>query len=178
MKIMIISDIHGIKTNLDKIKDKYIDLTCDKLVILGDLYYIGPRNNIVDDYDIEYVKNWINSFKENILCVKGNCDSNVDIKVTEIPIIDELGMIMTENNDIYFTHGHIYNKDNWKYANSILVSGHTHIAEIEKIESNIYANPGSISLPRSNELASYLIYDEENIIIYDINDKIIKKMAL
>ena len=70
MKILFISDIHGIKTNLEKIKDVYQKEKCNKLVVLGDLYYIGPRNKMIEGYDIDYVKNFLESFKDDLICIK------------------------------------------------------------------------------------------------------------
>lgn len=178
MKIMFISDIHGIKTNLLKIKEKFNETQCDKLVVLGDLYYIGPRNKMIEEYDISFVKEFLESFKDKLICVRGNCDSEVDIIVSEFPIVNELSLISTINNDIYLTHGHIYNESNWNLTNSILVYGHFHIPFIKQIESNIYINPGSISLPKNDFVASYLIYDESEFIIYDISDKIIARKKI
>lgn len=172
MKLMFISDIHGIKTNLDKVKEKYNELGCDKLVVLGDLYYIGPRNKMIDGYDIEAVKNFLESMKDNLICMRGNCDSEVDISVSNFPITEKLSLIMMENRDIYITHGHIYNETNWNKENSILIYGHFHIPFIKKIETNYYMNPGSISLPREN-IATYLVLDEKYATIYDVEDNMI-----
>lgn len=178
MKIMFISDIHGIKTNLELIKNKFNELNCDKLVVLGDLYYIGPRNKMIEGYDIEYVRNFLSSFKDKLICIRGNCDSEVDLAVSDFPIISELGLISTTNEDIYLTHGHIYNESNWEKTNSILVYGHLHIPFIKQIETNIYINPGSISLPKENNTPSYLIYDEEKFTIYDIKNNVISEKII
>ena len=97
MKFIVISDIHGIKTNLPKIKERFKKLECDKLIVLGDLFYIGPRNQMIEGYDIEYVKNFLNSFKDKIICIKGNCDSEVDEMVCEFPIVHGLGVVSTLN---------------------------------------------------------------------------------
>lgn len=178
MKLMIISDIHGIKTNLPKIKEKFEKLQCDKLVVLGDLYYIGPRNKMIEGYDIDYVKNFLESFKDKLICVRGNCDSEVDLMVSNFPIVNELSLIATINNDLYITHGHIYNESNWSNTNSILIYGHLHIPFIKRVETNIYINPGSISLPKENNQPSYLIYDEDKFTIYGINDDIIDELQV
>lgn len=177
MRLLFISDIHGIKNNLNKIRERFLQLNCDKLVVLGDLLYIGPKNKMNDGYDVEYVKNFLNSFKDKIICVKGNCDSEVDSMVLDFPIIDTLGMISTIEEDIYITHGHIYNMSNWNNTNSILIYGHLHTPFIKKIETNIYINPGSISLPKEG-LPTYLFYDEKEFIIYDINDNIVEKKKM
>lgn len=178
MKLLFISDIHGIKSNLDKIKERFESLECDKLIVLGDLFYIGPKNKMHKDYDIDYVKNFLNNFKDKIICIKGNCDSEVDSLVCEFPIVNELGIISTINDDLYITHGHIFNESNWNKTNSILIYGHFHIPFIKNIETNTYINPGSISLPKEGYLPTYLYYDEESFTIYDINDNVIAKKVL
>lgn len=175
MKILFISDIHGIKTNLPKIKKRFEELECDKLVVLGDLYYIGPRNKMTIDYDIDYVKNFLESFSDKLICISGNCDSAVDKMVSSFPIINDLGIISTINEDIYITHGHIYNESNWNKTNSTLIYGHLHTPFIKEIETNTYINPGSISLPKSNIGPTYLLYNENEYIIYDMKDQIVAK---
>ena len=109
MRLMFISDIHGISTNLKKIKMKFDEFNCDKLVVLGDLYYIGPRNRMIEGYNIQEVQSFLESMKDKLICIRGNCDSEVDLMVSQFPIINDLSVIMTENNDLYITHGHIYN---------------------------------------------------------------------
>ena len=178
MRIMFISDIHGIKTNLELIKRRYEELNCTKLVDLGDLYYIGPRNIMKEDYDINYVKDFLMSFKDNLICVRGNCDSDVDIKVSDFPIINELGLISLEEKDIYITHGNIYNENNWQKDNSILIYGHLHIPFIKEKEGNYYINPGSISLPKDDNGASYLVLEDDRFVIYGVNgNKIVEKQV-
>ena len=177
MKIMFISDIHGIKTNLEKIKKKFLEFNCNKLVVLGDLYYIGPRNKTKDGYDIQYVKEFLESFKDKLICIRGNCDSEVDIMVSDFPIINELSMISIDEHDIYLTHGHLYNENNWNVENSILIYGHFHIPFIKEKDNKLFINPGSISLPKDNN-PTYIIYDNNKFTIYDINDKIVAQKIL
>jgi len=177
MKIMFISDIHGIKTNLEKIKKKFLEFNCNKLVVLGDLYYIGPRNKMKDGYDIQYVKEFLESFKDKLICIRGNCDSEVDIMVSDFPIINELSMISIDEHDIYLTHGHLYNENNWNVENSILIYGHFHIPFIKEKDNMLFINPGSISLPKDNN-PTYIIYDYNKFTIYDINYKIVAQKIL
>lgn len=173
MKIMFISDIHGISTNLDKIKERFNELKCDKLVVLGDLYYIGPRNKMHPDYNISNVEEFLTYFEDKMICIKGNCDSEVDIMISNFPIINELGLIEVDNTELYLTHGHIYNENNWQKTNSILIYGHLHTPFIKEIENNLFINPGSVSLPRQGNLPSYLIYENNVFTIYDIKGGII-----
>lgn len=173
MKIMFISDIHGISTNLEKVKERFKTLECNKLVVLGDLYYIGPRNRMNEGYNIQEVENFLETFKDKLICIKGNCDSEVDAMISPFPIINELSLISIDNKDIYLTHGHIHNETNWEKENSILVYGHFHLPFIKENAGKIFMNPGSISLPKGDNLPTYMIYDNNKFTIYDINDNII-----
>ena len=169
MTIMFISDIHGIKTNLKIIKEKWDFFHCDKLVVLGDLYYMGDRSRI-DEYDQEYVEKFLSSFKDRLICLRGNCDSKRDIEYSDFPIIEDSSLLMVDNMELYLTHGHIHNETNWKKENTILIYGHYHIPFIKEIGTNLYINPGSISLPKDNFNPTYLIYKNKEFKIYDIYD--------
>lgn len=178
MRIMFISDIHGTKTNLDLIKRRYNELNCEKLVVLGDLYYIGPRNKLMDGYDIKYVQDFLSSFKDNLICIRGNCDSDVDVMVSDFPIINELGILSINGKDIYLTHGHIYNENNWNKDNSILVYGHLHTPFIKEKDNSLYINPGSISLPKDEFGPTYLVLEDNKFVIYNVkNEKIVEKQV-
>lgn len=173
MRYMILSDIHGIKTNLELIRKKFNDNKCDKLIVLGDLFYFGPKNMGNEEYDAKYVVDFLNSFKDKIICVKGNCDSSVDECVCEFPIISELGVITDDGRVFYITHGHIYNKDTWNKNNTILIYGHKHIPFIIEENDSLFINPGSISLPKENFPPTYMIFANNMFTIYDIFGNII-----
>lgn len=177
---MFISDIHGIKTNIDDIKNKLNKQKCDKLIVLGDLYYHGVNHNI-SECDNEYILNFFNSFKNKLICMRGNCDTLVDIKISNFPILNDLGMIYLDGIDIYITHGNHYNmRDNrcFKDLKGVLVYGHEHVPYIYKENDMIYINTGSISLPRGKEKPSYVIYEDKTFTIYDIEDKVIDQIIL
>ena len=174
MKIMFISDIHGISDNLGKIREKYKEFKCEKLVILGDIY----NNYNYYDNNKEKVQEFLNDFKDNLICVRGNCDFLTDLYDIPTQPVKEIDIIKTNNLDIYITHGHIYNEDNWDKENTILIQGHTHRPKISKKDNNIYINPGSISLPRGDNLPSYLVFNEKEFIIYDILDNIIDEINI
>lgn len=180
MKILFISDIHGIKKNLEFIDKQFEELKCDELVVLGDLYYIGPRNKITEDYDISFVHEFLTKHKEHILCMQGNCDSNVDLKCSDFPVVSELGLILVDGLKLYLTHGHIYNKENTrKYMEEgILIYGHEHVPFIEKLEHGIFINPGSISLSRGENLPTYMIYENRTFTIYDVQNKVIDSITV
>ena len=176
MRIMFISDIHGIKKNLPLIHEKYNEYQCKKLVVLGDLYYANWMNKGREDYDPEFVRDFLDSFGDKLICVRGNCDSEEDLEYGSFPI-QEITQVM-EKPLVYATHGHIYNETNWNKENSILIFGHYHIPFIEEKDSNIYINPGSISLPKEDYKPSYMIWDENEFVIYDVENQIIAKKEI
>lgn len=180
MKVMFISDIHGLKTNIDLVKNKYINLKCDKIVVLGDLYYNYASNYVKGDYDPKYIDNFLNEFKDSLICMRGNCDSNLDVKKSNFPIYEDVFLMKINDLDIYITHGNLYNYNNPNNLseNCILIYGHEHIPYIKARDNRIFINTGSISLPRDNNMPSYTIYENHEFTIYDINGKIIDKISL
>lgn len=125
MKILFISDIHGKITNLKYIDDLIIKENFDKIVVLGDLYYSGFIENY-EEINPNLVKDLLMKYSDKIICLKGNCDSLVDIKTTDLPISD-LALIHVDNIDMYLTHGDVYNIENSnKFKNCILIYGHKH----------------------------------------------------
>lgn len=170
MKALVISDIHGNPINLEKIKSIYNDLKCQKLIVLGDIYWKSTPYN----YNPNEVRRFLKLFSKNLICIKGNCDFKIDL--TKEPFKIEKDNIINIEKNIYITHGHIYNENNWPISNSILIFGHYHYPFIKKIDSNIYINPGSISIQRSNHHPSYLLIDEDDFTIYDINGSTLAKL--
>ena len=180
MKILFISDIHGININL-KIIEKIIKREkIDKLVVLGDLYYAGPTYNQKYEVNSINVKDILTKYSDRIICLKGNCDSNVDIKASDFPICDNLALICVDGLDIYLTHGNKYNLVNNRKFNrkGILVYGHEHIPYIKKDGDMVYINVGSISLPRDNNKPTYMVYESKKFIIYDIEENIIESIEM
>ncbi len=179
MKILFVSDIHGVTTNLGKIKDLISTNNFDKIVILGDLYYLGP-NNITDDYSVPSVKEFLMNYSDKIICIKGNCDSDVDIKATDFPICTDLSLIYVDGVEVYLTHGDKYNiESNNKFnRRGILVYGHKHYPFIEKKGEMTYINPGSIAIPRNNSEPSYMIYENKTFTIYNIKGETTHELKL
>ena len=174
MKLMFFSDIQGINYNLNSIKKIIDNNSFDKIIVLGDLYYSGP--NYEEDYQIESkkVKDFLTEYKDNLIVLKGNCDSDVDVKASDFPICNNLVLINVDGLDIYCTHGNEYSMSkNKKINKGILVYGHEHIPYIKKIDDMIYICVGSISLPRDNNKPTYMIYENKNFSIYDIDNNLI-----
>lgn len=179
MKILFISDIHGSYENLDYIDTIIKDKGIDKLIVLGDLYYSGFGSDINSKINGNIVKDFLTKYSDILICMRGNCDSDVDIKVSDFPICNDLSMLLVDDLHIYITHGNKYNnkKTNNFYNTGILVYGHEHIPYIDKQGDMTYICVGSISFPRNEFGHSYMIYEDKNFILYNINNEIIDSIS-
>lgn len=172
MKYMVVSDIHGSTYYGELIPKIFEKEECDKLIILGDLYYHGPRNPLTKEYEPSYVAKILNNMKDKIICIRGNCDAYVDEQISEFPFNNSVTMEINGKN-FFFTHGHLYNESNLPSGIDVLMYGHLHTSFIRKYNDFISINPGSISLPKNNTTNSYAIIDNEKVTIKDINGNII-----
>ena len=161
MKLMLASDIHGSAYYAEKMRQAYIDEKADRLILLGDLLYHGPRNDLPKDYAPKKVIEILNDIKEEILCVRGNCDTEVDQMVLYFPIMADYAVIYADGRTLYLTHGHKFNPENPPKLKKgdYLVNGHTHIPANEDKVDFIYINPGSVSIPKAGSGHTYMIYE-------------------
>lgn len=174
MKALIISDIHGSGYYGEKIKEINEREKPDQIILLGDLYYHGPRNNLSQEYEPMKVAKILNSLKDKLLVVRGNCDAKVDETISEFEFQDHILMEINGKN-IYFTHGHKYNIEKIPYEQfDMLIYGHIHQGFIQEKEGYIFANPGSISLPKCKTEHSYLILEEQKIILKNTEGEILQ----
>lgn len=169
MKLLIASDIHGSSYFCQKLIDVYKSGDCQKLVLLGDILYHGPRNDLPKQYAPKEVISQLNSIKEDILCVRGNCDTEVDQMVLDFPVLADYAVIFDSNSTLYLSHGHKTSELETKlrYKN-ILICGHTHVPTVKECDNYIYINPGSVSIPKENSPNSYIIYDDGVFDWYDL----------
>lgn len=172
MKYLVISDIHGSGYYANKINEIYEREKPDKIILLGDLYYHGPRNRLTDGYNPMEVAKILNKYKDIILCTRGNCDAEVDEMISEFKFEESI-QLNIEGKRFFFTHGHKYNIDNIPKNVDILVYGHFHTGYIKEKDGVLCINTGSISLPKNNTPNSYLIIDNNKIILKDIKNNII-----
>ncbi|MDD3403318.1 MAG: phosphodiesterase [Hespellia sp.] len=161
MKIMIASDIHGSAYYCEKMIRAYKEEKADRLLLLGDILYHGPRNDLPRDYDPKQVLAMLNSYKNKIFCVRGNCDTEVDQMVLDFPIMADYCIIPAGDHLVYATHGHVYNEQKLPPLGEgdILLCGHTHVPANVKHEHYTYMNPGSISIPKEDSEHSYMIFE-------------------
>ena len=173
MKLMIASDIHGSAPCCRKMLEAYVREKADRLLLLGDILYHGPRNDLPEGYAPKEVIAMINPVKKNLLCVRGNCDTEVDQMVLDFPVLADYCLLdLTDGSGnagavMFATHGHRYNPHHLPPLSDgdILLNGHTHIPACEEIldmDGNRYQylNPGSVSIPKEGSRRSYMIYEK------------------
>ena len=166
MKWMIASDLHGSAYYCRKMLEAFEREGADRLFLLGDLLYHGPRNDLPREYAPKEVIPLLNGKKEKLLCVRGNCDAEVDQMVLEFPVLADYAVLPVGQRLIYATHGHIYHVKNLPplAPGDVLLHGHTHVpAWTEFGQGNLYLNPGSVSIPKENSPHSYMTLEENTM---------------
>ena len=159
MKWMIASDLHGSAKYCRQMVEAFEREGADRLLLLGDLLYHGPRNDLPREYAPKEVIPLLNGKKEKLLCVRGNCDAEVDQMVLEFPVLADYAVLPVGQRLIYATHGHIYHVKNLPplAPGDVLLHGHTHVpAWTEFGQGNLYLNPGSVSIPKEDSPHSYM----------------------
>lgn len=173
MKWMIASDLHGSAYWCEKMIERYREEKAGKLILLGDILYHGPRNDLPRDYAPKKVIEMLNGMKEELLCIRGNCDCDVDQMVLQFPIMAEYAALWLDNRMVWATHGHVFNMDNHPpfKTGDILLHGHTHIPAAQPFgEGFYYINPGSVSIPKNGSKNSYLILQDSTFTLKSVED--------
>ena len=162
MKWMIASDIHGSAYYCRELLAAFEREGAQKLMLLGDVLYHGPRNDLPRDYAPKEVIAMLNAIKEKLLCVRGNCDTEVDQMVLEFPVLADYAILVAGERMIYATHGHVYNENKLPplQKGDVLMHGHTHVPKCVEHEDYLYINPGSVSIPKESSAHSYLILED------------------
>ena len=178
MKYFGVSDIHGSEYYAEKLIELYKKEKADKILLLGDVLYHGPRNDLPKGYGPKGVIKILNEYKKDIICIKGNCDAEVDQMVLDFPIMNDHIILKDPYHTIYMCHGHHENNDNPPLMNEdyILLCGHTHIPCFDIHNDYIYMNPGSISIPKNNSYHGYMLIEDEEIIWKDIDGNVKDKL--
>lgn len=180
MKLLIASDIHGSLKYCKKIVEQYKKENCDKLVLLGDILYHGPRNDLPEEYNPKGVIQLLNSMSDEILTVRGNCEAEVDDMVLDFNVLAEYAILYIKNRLVFLTHGHKWGPQNMPKLKKgdILFNGHTHISKIEEMGGVLYVNPGSVSIPKENTPRGYIILTDESIIHKNLQGEVLETYSL
>ena len=158
MKWMIASDLHGSAYWCSCLIEAFHAMQADRLLLLGDLLYHGPRNDLPEGYNPKEVLAMLNARKDRILCVRGNCDTEVDQMVLEFPILADYALLEAGGRLIFATHGHVYHEDNLPplKKGDILLYGHTHVPVRREKDGILCMNPGSVSIPKPGSAHGYM----------------------
>ncbi len=180
MRLLIASDIHGSAYYLEKLLSRINEEKPEKIILLGDILYHGPRNDLPKGYEPKKVIEKLNKIKSLILAVRGNCDTEVDQMVLDFPIMAEYAIIYYEGKMIFLTHGHNFNSANPPLLSEgdILLHGHTHVPAAEKYGSFTYLNPGSVSIPKEDSPHSYMIFENGTFCWKDLDGKVYKEFNM
>ena len=176
MKLLICSDIHGDIEGARAAVRFFEEHKCDHLLILGDILYHGPRNDLPATYAPKKVIALLNEYKDKILTVRGNCDTEVDQMVLEFPILADYALLSLDGLTVFATHGHHHNTQTPPpmASGDILLHGHTHVLKCEEFgNNNVYMNPGSVALPKEGNPRTYMVYKNRTFTVKELNGKTI-----
>ncbi len=180
MKYMFASDIHGSAYYCREMLKAYQEEKAERLVLLGDLLYHGPRNDLPREYAPKEVIAMLNEKKREIYAVRGNCEAEVDQMVLEFPVLADYCILSVCGRTFFATHGHVYNQNHLPplMTGDILIHGHTHVLKAEQRDGYILLNPGSVSIPKEGNPPTYGILEDGVFRIKDFEGKIRKEIKL
>lgn len=182
MKLLIASDIHGDANCCLAMLNAAERENADKILILGDILYHGPRNDLPEGYAPKSVIEMLNGISDKLLCVRGNCDTEVDQMVLSFPVLSDTAFVYDAENDLtlYMSHGHKYSPDSLPPLprGSVFLSGHTHILGFWEKEGILCHNPGSVSLPKAGNPKTYSVYENGSITVKTLEGEAIETRKL
>ena len=185
MKLLIASDIHGSATYAEQLLNRLEAERADRLILLGDVLYHGPRNDLPDGYAPKSVIAMLNPLKDRIWAVRGNCEAEVDQMVLQFPVMADYAILALNGHTIFATHGHLFDETKLPplMEGDALLHGHTHLLKAEKLTAEdgrtfFHLNPGSTSLPKGGNPNTYAILDEDMFTVYDFDDHTIASISL
>lgn len=181
MKYLVASDIHGSAYYCKKMLEAYEREQAEKLVLLGDILYHGPRNDLPLEYGPKQVIPMLNAHKNEILAIRGNCDAEVDQMVLEFPIMADYAMFeLKKGRMVYISHGHVYHEGKLPpmRKGDVFLYGHTHVLRAEEVEGITYLNPGSVSIPKEGNPPTYAVLEADRFIIKTFENEIVKEYQL
>lgn len=180
MKWMIASDIHGSAAYCEKLLAAFGREQADRLLLLGDLLYHGPRNDLPQGYAPKEVIAQLSGVKDKVFCVRGNCEAEVDQMVLPFPVLADYCLLEQKGHVIFATHGHHYNLETPPLLQSgdVLLHGHTHIPAKDNSLGFWYLNPGSVSIPKESSPHSYMTLEDGQFLWKDLDGAVYDSLAL
>lgn len=180
MKLLFASDLHGSAYYAEKLEELIRNEAPDKTVLLGDLLYHGPRNDLPQGYAPKEVIAQLSGVKDKVFCVRGNCEAEVDQMVLPFPVLADYCLLEQKGRVIFATHGHHYNLENppLLQPGDVLLHGHTHIPAKDNSLGFWYLNPGSVSIPKENSPHSYMTLEDGQFLWKDLDGAVYDSLAL
>ena len=180
MKMLFASDIHGSAYYAEKVIEKFESGGAEKLILLGDILYHGPRNDLPEGHAPKEVFALLNGYADRIIAVRGNCDAEIDQMVLDFPITADYCSMMLDGREFFLTHGHIYSPENMPklQRGSAFVFGHIHLPVAEMIDGIAVLNPGSAALPKEGNPNSYAVFEDGVFEIKTFDDEVIKSLEI
>lgn len=180
MKLLIASDLHGSTPCCEALLSRFEAEGADRLLFLGDLLYHGPRNDLPEGYRPKGVIPLLNGVKDKLLCVRGNCDAEVDQMVLNFPVMADYAALFLEGRMVFLTHGHLFNEENLPKLGKgdVLIHGHTHVRVAADRGDYFFLNPGSISLPKGDGIHSYMVYEDGVFTTKDIDGNVLETLDI
>ena len=180
MKWLIASDLHGSGYYCRALLDAFDREKADRLLLLGDLLYHGPRNDLPRDYDPKSVTAMLNERQKSILAVRGNCDAEIDQAVLQFPILADYALLSVGSRLLFVTHGHLFHLDALPplHPGDILLHGHTHVPACETRDGVTYLNPGSLAIPKENSPHGYMTLENGVFLWKTLAGETYKKFSL
>ena len=176
MKLMIASDIHGSAFYCRKLLEAFRNEKAERILFLGDILYHGPRNDLPEGYAPKEVIALLNEIKEYILCVRGNCDTEVDQMVLEFPVLNEQALLSIDGTEMLAVHGH--KPLPAVKSGTAVLSGHTHIPKLEEKDGVVFMNPGSVSIPKEGSAHGYMIFEHGEFTWKDLDGNAYKNYKM
>ena len=180
MKILFASDIHGSASAAEMVLSRFESEKCGRLILLGDLLYHGPRNDLPQGYGPKEVIAMLNPLKDKILCVRGNCEAEVDQMLLDFPVMADYALVSFGDTQAFVTHGHLFSKAMPPKMSGcqLLINGHTHVPAFDKCDGFVYVNPGSVSIPKENSHHGCIVTDGKTFDFTDLDGVVYRQERL
>ena len=180
MKLLFASDLHGSSVYTEKLLALCEGENPERIILLGDLLYHGPRNDLPEGYDTKKVAAMLNGIADKLLCVRGNCDAEVDQMVLNFPVMADYAALFLEGRMVFLTHGHLFNEENLPKLGKgdVLIHGHTHVRVAADRGDYFFLNPGSISLPKGDGIHSYMVYEDGVFTTKDTDGNVLETLDI
>jgi putative phosphoesterase len=179
MRYLLFSDIHGSLPRLEKALDFYESHHCDMILLGGDIINYGPRNGVPEGLDAPGIVARLNDLADRIVAVRGNCDAEVDQMLLRFPIMADYALVVDEGRKILLTHGHVYHRGQLPPGcYDAVITGHTHLWELERDGGTLYCNTGSITFPKGGNEPTLGIMEGGTITMYTLDGRELKRESM